>query len=184
MKKKVFLILALLTLILSLAWIILTPIFFPGMKTQPAIAAPHPSFQAPEFSLESPQNTMHALSDYEGQPVLIFFWASWCSICKRTMPELQQVYEVYHPQGFEILAVNATNQNDVNTAISYFETQGYTYTMLLDTTGEVAKVYQLHAFPTAVLVAADGVIADVIIGAGLNGAYLSSQLETMLSSED
>jgi len=184
MTKKTFLSIALLSVILSLTWIILTPILFPSVDAQEAISAPHEGFLAPPFSLQSPDNQVHTLNDYRGQPVLIFFWASWCSICKRTMPELQQVYEIYHPKGFEILAINPTNQNDVNIAISYFESQGYTYTMLLDSEGEVARDYQLHAFPTSVLVGPDGVIVDVIIGAGMNRPYLSSQLETMLSSED
>lgn len=184
MTKNTFIFIAVLSLTLSLTWIILTPILFPSVDAQQEISAPHKGFIAPKFSLQSPDNSVHALDDYKGQPVLIFFWASWCSICKRTMPELQQVYEVYSPQGFEILAVNPTNQNDVSLAINYFETQGYTYTMLLDIQDAVASDYQLHAFPTSILVGPDGVIEDVIIGAGMNGAYLSSQLETMLSSED
>jgi cytochrome c-type biogenesis protein len=183
-KKQLFIILALSGLMLSLAWIIVTPALFPGSETGQVIAAPQKSFIAPTLTLESPENTMYSLEDYRGQPVLIFFWASWCSICKRTMPELQQVYDIYQPQGFEIFAVNATTQDNLTEAFNYFKTQNYTYPMLLDSQGEVISAYQLRAFPTAVLVRPDGIIEDVVIGAGLNSAYLTAKLEQVLSGED
>jgi hypothetical protein len=56
--------------------------------------------------------------------------------------------------------------------------------MLLDSQGEVISAYQLSAFPTAVLVRPDGIIEDVVIGAGLNSAYLTAKLEQVLSGED
>jgi len=184
MTKKTYTLIALMSLILSLTWIILTPILFPGVDAQQEISAPHEGFLAPQFSLESTENIVHALDDYNGQPVLIFFWASWCSICKRIMPDLQQVYETYQPEGFEILAVNATNQDSFTDAVNYFTSQDYTYKMLLDTQGEVTSQYQLHAFPTSVLLGPDGVIIDVVIGTGMNGAYLSTQLDQLFSNGD
>ncbi len=184
MKKKTFILLALLTISLSLVWVGLTPLLFQNVGAESQSAAAHPGFLAPEFTLGTPMGEPISLSDYEGQPVLVFFWASWCSVCKSTMPGLQQVYDVYKPQGFEILAVNTAYQDTLSTAINYFQSQGYTYKFLLDQDGRVARDYQLYALPTSVLVAADGTVLDVVIGSGLSEGFLRARLNTLFSDQD
>jgi hypothetical protein len=55
--------------------------------------------------------------------------------------------------------------------------------MLLDKDGAVAKNYQIHALPTSVLVAPDGIIMDVIIGSGMSEGFLRSRLNDIVQSE-
>lgn len=181
MKKNIYISLAIALIIISFIWIRLTPVLFPLPQVEAIIAAAHPGFTAPDFTLQTPDDISISLSDYDGRPVLVFFWASWCSVCKRTMPGLQSVYEDYHNQGFEILAVNATYQDTTASAVSYFLSQGYTYNILLDVNGIVLRSYQTHALPTSVLVSPDGVVMDVIIGAGMNEGFLRSKLEQVFS---
>lgn len=47
-----------------------------------------------------------SLSDtvYNDSPVLVMFWASWCSHCEEVMPEINKLYAQYKPKGLEILA--------------------------------------------------------------------------------
>ena len=184
MKKNTFIVIALSTIILSLGWIILTPFLFPGTSNETVSAAAHPGFLAPEFTLTTPLGETISLSDYEGQPVLVFLWASWCSVCKSTMPGLQQVYEAFEPQGFEILAVNTAYQDNLSSAINYFQSQGYTYTLLLDQDGTVSRNYQLHALPTSVLVSPDGRVLDVVIGSGLSAGFLRARLDDFYTNQD
>lgn len=184
MKKKTFIGIALSTMILSLVWIILTPLLFPDTSRDTVSAAAHPGFLAPEFTLPTPLGEPISLSDYEGQPVLVFLWASWCSVCKSTMPGLQQVYEAYEPQGFTILAVNTTYQDTLSSAINYFQSQGYTYTLLLDQDGSVSRNYQLHALPTSVLVSPDGRVLDVVIGSGLSEGFLRAWLDDFYTDQE
>ena len=184
MRNKHFIGFGLGILTLSLTWILLTPVFFPPAQAEDSVTAPHPGFQAPDFTLSTPEGTAVTLSDYQGQPVLVFLWASWCSVCKATMPGLQEVYSAYHPRGFEILAVNTTNQDSLQVAMDYFQTQRYTYPFLIDGDGAVSQAYQLHALPTAVLVGPDGIVAKVIIGSGLSKGYLQAQLNNLFSDQD
>ena len=182
MNKKTFIGSVTVILILSLSWIVLTPILFPGVQASDQLSAAHPGFTAPDFTLETPEGAIVSLSDYQGQPVLVFLWASWCSVCKATMPGLQSVYEDFASQGFEILAVNMTTQDTLSSAISYFQSQGYTFPMLIDAVGQVAKDYQMHALPTSILIGPDGVVLEVTVGAGMNGSALRAKLDQIFEA--
>lgn len=184
MNKKTFIIIAICVLLVSLTWFVLTPLLFPSASGESAIAAPHPGFSAPDFSLHTPEGQIMSLSDYKGQPVLIIFWASWCSVCKRTMPGLQAVYNDYISLGFEVLAINTTYQDSYVNAINYFDEQNYTFPFLIDDDGVTAMNYKIHALPTSILVNPEGDVVDVIIGAGLSDILLRSQIDQILENED
>ncbi len=184
MSKKIFTIIVVSVVLLSLSWIIVTPTLFPIVQAKTDTAAVHKGFQAPDFTLQTPDGQSISLSDYEGRPVLVFLWASWCSICKRTMPGLQSIYEEFAPEGFELLAINTSFQDSLTNAISYFESQGYTYTMLLDQDGSLSRDYQLHAVPLSVLVGPEGEVIDVIIGSGMSEAYLRAKLTDIYGERD
>jgi peroxiredoxin len=180
-NKKQFIGIALLATLTSLAWILMTPLLFPPTSADAAIVAPHRGFLAPGFNLETPSGASISLADYEGQPVLVFFWASWCSVCKSAMPGLENVYQDFAPLGFSILAINTTNQDTLSSATAYFESQGYTYTLLLDRDGTTAHQYRMRAVPTSVLVGPDGIVMDVIIGSGISEGFLRARLGELLA---
>lgn len=184
MKKKQFIGVGLAIMMISLTWLLLTPVFFPPAAAESEVTAPHPGFQAPDFTLKTLEGESLTLSHYRGQPVLVFLWASWCSVCKATMPDLQEVYTTYHPLGFEILAVNTTFQDTLPAARSYFQIQGYTYPFVLDQDGSVSRAYKLHALPTAVLVHPDGSVDDVVIGSGLSAGYLRARLDNLINTQN
>ena len=117
-----------------------------------------------------------ALSDFQEKTVLVFFWASWCSVCKKIMPDIQTVYEEYKTKGFEVLAINTTNQDSLKSALETFKSNAYDFQLLIDNDGSVSESYQVYALPTAFLIGADGHIQDVSIGSGLTEGYLRALL--------
>ena len=93
------------------------------------------------------------------------------------MPGLQSVYNDYAPLGFEILAVNTTYQDTLSGATNYYTSQGYSFPMLLDRSGDISQTYRLRAVPFSVLINPDGEIFDVIIGSGMSEGYLRAYLD-------
>ena len=183
MNKQHFIRIAVTVALLSLVWISLTPVFFPNTQTGAAQTAPHRGFYAPALTLMTPEGDTHALADYQGSPVLVFFWASWCTVCKSAMPGLEAVYQDFSPQGFKILAVNTTHQDTLTAAEAYFQSKGYAFTMLLDRNGTVANLYRMRAVPTSVLIDSEGIVTDVIIGSGISEGFLRARLVTLFEKD-
>src|SRR5687767_3343855 len=50
------------------------------------------------------------LSQYQGQVVLLNFWATWCVPCKREIPALTALYRDYKKRGFVVLGVSVDSE--------------------------------------------------------------------------
>lgn len=115
---------------------------------------------APDFGLADLEGTGMKLSDFEGRPVIINFWASWCAPCRIEMPELQDTYNAYQDEGLVILAVN--REEDPQTVEGYFvDEMGLTFTPLLDQTGAVGELYGVFNMPTTYFVNGAGEVTAV-----------------------
>ena len=66
-------------------------------------------------------------------------------------------------------------------AVAPFAAQyGLTFPILLDTTGEVTKAYQLRSLPSSYFIGRDGVIHEVVIGGPMAEALLRTRIEDIL----
>lgn len=109
---------------------------------------------APDFSLLDPEGVSVALSEYRGRLVLLDFWGTWCLPCKKATPFLQALHEDYAEKGVQVFGL-ACRERDRAAPIEYFEKNNLGYMLLLDA-DEVAKEYGVRAYPTYVLIDADG----------------------------
>lgn len=167
-----------LLLLLGALWIPLTALE-PGAAAE-AQAAPYAGFYAPDFTLESADGETITLSDLRGQAMLVNLWASWCGPCRAEMPAMQRVYERYREQGFEVLAVNATNQDSRAAALAFYEELGLSYPLLFDVDGSASDAYQLRALPSSFFILPDGRIQEVVIGGPMAEALLIIRVESLL----
>jgi peroxiredoxin len=74
-----------------------------GTTGEPASAS---GTEAPEIALPTPQGDTVKLSSTRGSIVLLDFWASWCTPCRKENPNLLNVYNLYHKKGFQIYQVS------------------------------------------------------------------------------
>jgi cytochrome c biogenesis protein CcmG, thiol:disulfide interchange protein DsbE len=178
---KRFNLLSVLVLLLGGGWIWFSTALS-GETTQGQIPAPQKGFLAPEFSLPTLEGQTYSLAEQRGGPVLINVWASWCPPCRAEMPAMQRVYDDYASQGFTILAVNTTYQDDLNAAVAFIEELELTFPILLDLDGQVSRQYLIRAMPTSFFVDSQGIIQDVVLGGPLSEALLRVRIEQLLEA--
>jgi len=88
----------------------------------------------------------------EKGPVMISFWATWCTPCKEEMKKLSPVYEKYKDQGFTYLAINQDNQKSLAKVKSYITANGYNFPVVLDTDKKVFEAYNGIGIPYSLLI--------------------------------
>jgi peroxiredoxin len=169
----------LILLTLGLAWIFVSA-DKSGASTSGKIPAPQQGFLAPDFELGTPTGEIVKLSDLRGQAVLVNLWATWCPPCREEMQTIEKVYQEYKDQGFTVLAVNMTYQDDPLAVVPFVNEQKLTFPVLLDETGEMATAYQLRSLPSSYFVRRDGIINEVVIGGPMSEALLRTRVEDIL----
>ncbi len=66
----------------------------------------------PDIKIIDIDNQTITLSQFRDKNVvLIDFWASWCVPCRESLPHLKEIYNKYHPNGLEIIAVAWLDSN-------------------------------------------------------------------------
>lgn len=164
-------------LILGFLWIIVSA---NSTGSSANSAAPQTGFLAPEFELMTLADETIKLSDLRGQAVLVNLWATWCPPCRAEMQTIETVYNDYKDQGFTVLAVNMTYQDDLAAVRPFVEEQGLTFPILLDTTGLMGNAYQLRSLPSSYFIDRQGVIRQVVIGGPMAEALLRTRIEEIL----
>lgn len=61
----------------------------------------------PDFTLTDMQGQSRTMDEWDGQVLLVDFWASWCVPCRHEMPYFNELREKYGDQGFEVIGVAA-----------------------------------------------------------------------------
>lgn len=131
-----------------------------ALTPAPVVGAP-----APDFTLATLDGGSVTLSELRGHPVLINFWASWCSPCRIEMHDLVRAYRDLQDEGLVILGVNLTFQDSMPEVWAFVEEFQMTFPVLLDETGEVTeRKYRLVGLPMSVFVDREGVIRRIHLG--------------------
>ena len=177
MQKNQRIILYILILIAGASWIALSA---DGTNASPNTSAPQAGFSAPDFTLQTPTGESYTLSELRGQAVLVNLWATWCPPCRAEMPTLEKMYQEYKDQGFIVLAINMTYQDDPFAIVPFTQEYGLTFPILLEETGDVASAYQLRSLPSSYFINRAGVIAEIVIGGPMSEALLRTRIEQIL----
>ena len=109
---------------------------------------------APDFDLAARDGGRVALSDLEGQVVMVNFWATWCGPCREEMPHLEALYQRYGALGFTLLGVNV--EEDSSGADEFLAETPVSFPILFDPNNNVSELYNVVAMPSTVLIDKSG----------------------------
>jgi len=112
---------------------------------------------SPNLKLTKMNGRSVKLGEYlEKGPVLINFWATWCSPCKKEMFFLDKFERQYKDNGLSILSISVDSQKSLSHVRSYIRANNYTYDVFLDPNRQVFKKLNGNLMPTNVLIDKDG----------------------------
>jgi cytochrome c biogenesis protein CcmG, thiol:disulfide interchange protein DsbE len=117
---------------------------------------------APDFELSDLEGGTVRLSDLKGQPVLLNFWASWCTSCKVEAPVLERGAEEWAARDVAFLGVAVKDSK--KWALEYAEESGLNYPSGIDPTGSTMRAYGVTGTPETFVIDADGVVRARWIG--------------------
>mgnify|MGYP002399336059 CR=1 FL=1 len=116
---------------------------------------------APDFSLQFADSKVSKLSDWQGKPVILNFWATWCPPCREEMPSFVAAHNG-HPDEVVIVAVNA--EETAAQAAAFASSHAMTFPVVLDERGDIQRLYNVRGLPTTIFIDRTGHIAGVWTG--------------------
>ncbi len=164
MKKNKSLLLS----VIALAAVILTAaILYPklsekyGEASSPEeLLASKKSGNAPDFTVYTEDGTpvrlSERLTEREGRPCVLNFWATWCPYCVEELPIFEKYAALYDGKVDFYMIDLADGRDTVEKALAYMEENGYTFPVYFDTDGNAAIAYGASAIPLTAFIDADG----------------------------
>lgn len=119
------------------------------------------TFAASWKGVVAAQGNVTDIKQLRGKVALLDFWASWCSACRQMAPLLNELSDVFGPQG--LVVVGLTDDTE-DAALAAVRKQKIRYSIGAATSGETIKDYAVSALPTFFLVDKKGVIQSAHLG--------------------
>ncbi|TVQ56177.1 MAG: hypothetical protein EA377_02505, partial [Phycisphaerales bacterium] len=110
-------------------------------------------------------------------PVILDFWATWCTPCIRAMPELIEIAEEYRDRGVQFHAINVRESR--SRVESFIAEQEWDVNVLMDPDREAWNAFGIAALPTTVIIDEHGIVRAVYQG---YSPWLKAQLRHEIES--
>lgn len=143
-----------------------------------------------DFELQNTEGKTVRLSDYRGKVVVLDFWATWCSPCKASFPNMQAAVNKYRNDTnvvFLFMHTWETSSTPVKDAAAYIKANHYTFQVVMDVKNpadgicKAAMGFKVKGLPTKLILDKEGHICFKSLGAavGASDAFLM-EMSTMI----
>ncbi len=93
------------------------------------------------------------LSDFEGKPMVLNFWATWCGYCVQEMPDFEAAYKEY---GDDIQFLIINTDDGIGNGEKFIADKGYTFPTYYDLEYNAAITYGISGIPRTIAIDKDG----------------------------
>ena len=132
------------------------------------------STHMPQMVLRDANGESVELSSYQGGPLVINLWATWCPPCRREMPVLQKAQK----QNQDITFLFVNQGESMQSVSTFLETQGLNLNnVLFDSGGQLGQKVGSMALPTTLFYSPQGRLLSSHLGE-LSEASLARALES------
>ena len=110
-------------------------------------------------------NEIIKLNDYKGKLVILNFWATWCSPCKKEMPYLDTLQSINKLENLKIFPINVGKEKIEKAEKFFLELKIKNLDIYFDDTVKLPNLFSLRGIPTSVIINKNGEEFARIMGA-------------------
>jgi cytochrome c biogenesis protein CcmG, thiol:disulfide interchange protein DsbE len=118
--------------------------------------------RVPDASYQGFDGTAATLAGLHGRPLVLNFWSATCIPCRTEMPALQRIH---HQEGDQVTFLGIDTGDGVTVGRDAARQTGVDYALASDPQSRVAARLGVVALPTTVVVAPNGTVTQVHVGA-------------------
>lgn len=131
-----------------------------GLASRPAeakVGAKPPAFRLPAV-VGGPTGGTWRLADHLGKrPVVVLFWATWCTPCRQELPFYQELYERHAKDGLQIVAISMDDTRSITQVGPAARRLGVTYPVVSDLDTRVTgQLNPRRSAPFSIWIGTDG----------------------------
>ncbi|MDD5372548.1 MAG: protein disulfide oxidoreductase [Sulfurimonas sp.] len=86
----------------------------------------------------------------KNEPILIYFWATWCPICRAESPNIETI-----SKKFNVITI-ALKSGDDSKIDKYLKNKNLSFKVVNDDDGSITKKFNISVFPTTVIYDKEG----------------------------
>lgn len=109
---------------------------------------------APELKLNLLHEGPFDLSEWQGKPVIVNFWASWCPPCREEIPSMNRAWDILKTQGVQMVGVNHGESTD--TVKRFLKHSPIEFPVAVDYGERSAKRWPVRGLPMTFIVDTQG----------------------------
>jgi peroxiredoxin len=152
-----------------------------GQSTVRAVLQPaNERKAAPAFALQDSSGKTATLENYRGKVVLLDFWATWCTGCKKEIPWFSEFQKAYGPKGLAVVGVSM-DEGGWKVLRPFLAEHPVPYRMLLGDDA-LAQRYGITNMPDTYLIDQQGRIAAAYIAGLVDQDNVEANIKALLSS--
>ncbi len=121
------------------------------------------------------------LSSIRNKPVVVNFWATWCTYCVEEMPTFEDAYKKYGDDVVFMMVNMTEGEETVAKAKAFVAERGYTFPVYFDQYGDAANTYRVSGLPMTLFIKRDGSLYTSHTGM-LSKESLESYIDRLLET--
>jgi thiol-disulfide isomerase/thioredoxin len=111
---------------------------------------------APDFSFTVLAGGTVSNTTLHGKVVLLDFWGVWCAPCRAFIPTLEELHKKFADSPFEIVGISS--DQDEHVWKDFVTAKQLDWPQYIDSSGEVQTIFNIHKFPTYIVLDREGII--------------------------